>query len=149
MSDQFLPPKKSAPEAKEWELGVNGHLNKDVTLVLNYANSDVKGGASNDDRQTEKGLRTGVQLALVRTAARAPAQPPRAPIEAEVRHRSYEVTVTFKVAREELEDLVANCFRDPHCVDVRVRSMDRLASPRSKSFRNTPAMGPSTMKEEQ
>lgn len=34
----------------------------------------------------------------------------------------YEVTVTLKVPGNDLEDLVARTFADPHCVDVRVQS---------------------------
>lgn len=35
---------------------------------------------------------------------------------------AYEVTVTLKVGGDDLEDVVARTFADPHCVDVRVQS---------------------------
>ena len=37
----------------------------------------------------------------------------------------YEVTVTLKVGSDDLEDIVARTFADPHCIDVRVHSAAR------------------------
>ena len=34
----------------------------------------------------------------------------------------YEVTATLKVRGDDLEEVVARTFADPHCVDVRVQS---------------------------
>jgi len=39
----------------------------------------------------------------------------------------FEVTVTLKVGSDDLEDVVARTFADPHCVDVRVHSTTSLA----------------------
>lgn len=58
----FADPIKSAREAKEWALGANWYLNRNVKLVLNYANTDFKGGAAGGNRRTEKAILTRVQL---------------------------------------------------------------------------------------
>jgi hypothetical protein len=39
----------------------------------------------------------------------------------------FEVTVTLKVGSDDLEDVVARTFADPHCVDVRVHSATSVA----------------------
>ena len=41
----------------------------------------------------------------------------------------YEVTATLKVRGDDLEEVVARTFADPHCVDVRVQSARWLAYP--------------------
>lgn len=38
---------------------------------------------------------------------------------------AYEVTVTLKVVRDDLEEVVARTIADPHCVDIRVHSAAR------------------------
>jgi hypothetical protein len=40
---------------------------------------------------------------------------------------AYEITVTLKVAGDDLEDVVARTISDPHCVDIRVHSAARLS----------------------
>ncbi|HVO22178.1 MAG TPA: hypothetical protein VMW56_00970 [Candidatus Margulisiibacteriota bacterium] len=42
---------------------------------------------------------------------------------------AYEVTVTLKVPSDDLEDVVARTFADPHCVDIRVQSTPRFEKP--------------------
>ncbi len=63
-SGGFADPQASARRAKEWVLGLNWYLNKNIKLVLNYANTDFRGGAAGGDRQTEKAIETRVQLVL-------------------------------------------------------------------------------------
>ena len=60
----FADPTKSARAAKEWVLGVNWYLNKNVKFALDYANTDFKGGAAKGDRRTEKIVLSRVQLAF-------------------------------------------------------------------------------------
>jgi phosphate-selective porin OprO and OprP len=63
--NNFANPNTSARRDKEWVLGVNWYLNKNVKFVLNYAQSDFRGGARNGgDRPTEKALVGRVQLEL-------------------------------------------------------------------------------------
>ncbi len=62
--DGFADPAKSARQAKEWAVGANWHLNANVKFVLNYANTDFKGGAAGGNRRTEKAVLSRVQLAF-------------------------------------------------------------------------------------
>jgi len=62
--ERFADPKKSIRQAKEWVVGANWHLNKNVKFVLNYANTDFKGGASKGDRRSERAILSRVQLAF-------------------------------------------------------------------------------------
>lgn len=55
---------KSAREAQEWVVGANWHLNRSVKLVLDYANTDFKGGSSAGDRRSERAILTRLQLAF-------------------------------------------------------------------------------------
>jgi phosphate-selective porin OprO/OprP len=58
----FADSKKSARRATEWVVGANWHLNKNVKLVLDYANTDFRGGASKGDRRSERAILSRVQL---------------------------------------------------------------------------------------
>lgn len=60
----FADPKKSVRRASEWVLGANWHLNKNVKLVLNYANTEFKSGASKGDRRSERAILSRVQFAF-------------------------------------------------------------------------------------
>jgi phosphate-selective porin OprO/OprP len=60
----FADSAKSARQAREWVLGVNWHLNKSVKLVLDYANTDFRGGGTRGDRRSERAILTRVQLAF-------------------------------------------------------------------------------------
>ncbi len=60
----FADPTKSARQAKEWVIGVNWHLNRSVKLVLDYANTDFKGGSTSGDRRSERAILSRVQLAF-------------------------------------------------------------------------------------
>jgi phosphate-selective porin OprO and OprP len=62
---RFADPTKSAQEAREWGVGLNWYLNKNVKLVLDYEQTDFDGGAGTTvgtpataytvkDRQTER-----------------------------------------------------------------------------------------------
>jgi len=63
--NNFANPNTSARRDKEWVLGVNWYLNRNVKLVLDYAQSDFRGGApKGGDRETEKTLVGRVQLVL-------------------------------------------------------------------------------------
>jgi phosphate-selective porin OprO/OprP len=63
-SQGFADPKKAARKAKEWVVGANWYLNKNVKFVLNYANTDFRGGTASGDRKTEKVFLSRVQLAF-------------------------------------------------------------------------------------
>ena len=39
---------------------------------------------------------------------------------------AYQVTVTLKVASDDLEDVVARTMADPHCIDIRVHNAARV-----------------------
>ena len=59
----------SASKAEEWVIGANWYLNKNIKLVLNYAQTDFKGGgggtaAKPANRKTEQAVATRVQLAF-------------------------------------------------------------------------------------
>ena len=45
--------------------------------------------------------------------------------------RAYQITITLKVAEDDLEDVVARSFADPFCVDVRVQSAPPSEQPMS------------------
>jgi phosphate-selective porin OprO/OprP len=61
----FASASASARRDKEWVVGVNWYLNKNVKFVLDYAQSDFRGGAAKGgDRPTEKAIETRVQLVL-------------------------------------------------------------------------------------
>jgi phosphate-selective porin OprO and OprP len=63
-ANNLADPKTSARRAKEWVAGVNWYLNKNIKLVLDYANTDFRGGAATGDRPTEKAIVGRVQLQL-------------------------------------------------------------------------------------
>ena len=69
---RFADPTKSAQEAREWGVGVNWYLNKNVKLVLNYEETYFDGGAGTTTtptfnvagRQNEHALMTRAQFAF-------------------------------------------------------------------------------------
>jgi phosphate-selective porin OprO and OprP len=63
-TNNFADPKSSARRAKEWVVGVNWYLNRNIKLVLDYGNTDFRGGAATGDRPTEKAVVSRVQLVL-------------------------------------------------------------------------------------
>lgn len=64
-SQGFANPSTSARRDKEWVVGVNWYLNKNIKFVLDYANSDFKGGApKGGDRASEYAIVSRVQLAF-------------------------------------------------------------------------------------
>jgi len=60
----YADPKKSARSDHEWVIGANWYLNKNVKLVLDYANSSFDGGTAGGNRTVEQGLFTRAQLAF-------------------------------------------------------------------------------------
>jgi phosphate-selective porin OprO/OprP len=64
----FADPTKSIQEAREWGVGINWYLNKNVKAVLDYEQTDFDGGAANGslvaNRPTEKVIFTRLQLAF-------------------------------------------------------------------------------------
>jgi phosphate-selective porin OprO and OprP len=63
-TNNFANPKTSARRAKEWVVGINWYLNRNIKLVLDYANTDFRGGAASGDRPTEKAIVSRLQLLL-------------------------------------------------------------------------------------
>lgn len=63
-SGGFADPKASARRDKEWVVGLNWYLNRNIRWVLDYAHSDFSGGNGTADRPTESALETRVQLLL-------------------------------------------------------------------------------------
>ncbi len=69
---RFADPTKSAQEAREWGVGLNWYLNRNVKLVLNYEETYFDGGAGTTsasafrvvDRQTERVVITRAQFAF-------------------------------------------------------------------------------------
>lgn len=67
---RFVDPTKSAQEARQWGVGVNWYLNKNVKLVLNYEQTEFDGGAGTtvaptynvQNRQIERILLTRAQF---------------------------------------------------------------------------------------
>jgi phosphate-selective porin OprO and OprP len=62
--DGFADATRSAHEAREWALGANWYLNRNIKFVLNYANTDFKGGAVGGNRRTEKAVLSRIQTAF-------------------------------------------------------------------------------------
>jgi phosphate-selective porin OprO and OprP len=63
--NNFATPNTSARRDKEWVVGVNWYVNRNVKFVLNYAQSDFRGGAAKGgDRESEKAVVGRVQLLL-------------------------------------------------------------------------------------
>jgi phosphate-selective porin OprO/OprP len=60
----FADPTSSARRDKEWVLGINWYLNKNIRFTLDYAHSDFSGGAKTGDRPTESAIESRVQLVL-------------------------------------------------------------------------------------
>lgn len=60
----FADPTKSARQAKEWAVGANWYLNSNVKFVLDYSNTDFKGGTAHGDRPTEKVILSRLQIAF-------------------------------------------------------------------------------------
>ncbi|MGD0652144.1 MAG: porin [Verrucomicrobiia bacterium] len=69
---RFADPTKSAQEAREWGVGLNWYLNKNVKLVLDYEQTSFDGGAGTasstaytvKDRQTERIVLTRAQVSF-------------------------------------------------------------------------------------
>jgi len=60
----FADPKKSARRAKEFVLGANWFLNRNIMVALDWSRTEFTGGASNGNRTTEDVLLSRVQLVL-------------------------------------------------------------------------------------
>jgi phosphate-selective porin OprO/OprP len=60
----FASASTSARRDKEWVVGVNWYLNKNIAWIFNYAHSDFSGGFGTGDRPSESALETRVQLVL-------------------------------------------------------------------------------------
>lgn len=59
----YADPNKSAQEAREWGVGANWYLNRNVKLVLDYEQTAFNGGAAGGaDRETERVIFTRAQL---------------------------------------------------------------------------------------
>lgn len=63
-STGYADPTKSAHRASEYVLGGNWYLNKNVKLVLNYAQTSFAGGAKKGNRPDEYAILSRVQLAF-------------------------------------------------------------------------------------
>ena len=63
-SSGFADKTKSADRDSEFVLGANWYLNKNVKLVLNYAQSEFAGGAKKGNRPNEYAILSRVQLAF-------------------------------------------------------------------------------------
>ena len=58
----FADPQASAQRAGAWALGLNWYLNTIVKFVLNYEQTDFRGGSSKGDRDKEKAILGRLQL---------------------------------------------------------------------------------------
>lgn len=63
-SQNFADPRVSARRDKEWVVGLNWYLNKNIKFMLDYAQSDFRGGFGAGDRPTESAIEGRVQLLL-------------------------------------------------------------------------------------
>ncbi len=59
----FANPQTAASRAREWAIGLNWYLNRNVKVVLDYDRSDFKNGALGGNRQPENGVMTRLQFA--------------------------------------------------------------------------------------
>lgn len=61
----FADPERSASAAREWAVGVNWYLNRNVKLTVDYGRTRFDGGAlEGADRETEAGILTRMQVAF-------------------------------------------------------------------------------------
>ncbi|HSU16568.1 OprO/OprP family phosphate-selective porin [Longimicrobium sp.] len=61
----FADPARSARAAREWAVGANWYLNRNVKVTLDYGRTRFRGGAADGgDRQAEEGILTRLQLAF-------------------------------------------------------------------------------------
>ncbi len=60
----FADPTKSAQSAREWAVGLNWYLNRNVKLVSNYDQTEFQRGAVLGNRLTEKGFLNRLQIAF-------------------------------------------------------------------------------------
>lgn len=61
----FANPNSAAEEAREWAVGLNWYLNKNLKLAFDYAQTQFDGGATGGkDRETERVVLTRAQLAF-------------------------------------------------------------------------------------
>ena len=59
----FANPQAAAGRAREWAIGLNWYINRNVKFVLDYDRSSFKNGAIVGNRQTENGILTRLQFA--------------------------------------------------------------------------------------
>jgi phosphate-selective porin OprO/OprP len=60
----FADPERSASAAREWAVGVNWYLNRNVKVTVDYGSTRFAGGRAGGERQTEQGLLTRFQVAF-------------------------------------------------------------------------------------
>jgi len=60
----FADPERSASAAREWAVGVNWYLNRNVKVTVDYGSTRFDGGKAGGDRQTEQGILTRFQVAF-------------------------------------------------------------------------------------
>jgi phosphate-selective porin OprO/OprP len=59
----FANPQQAAGMAREWAVGLNWYLNRNVKFVLDYDRSSFVKGAASGNRQPENGILTRLQFA--------------------------------------------------------------------------------------